>query len=158
MAVLGHDPRRARQHRARVHTARQTPRPSPGTRPAPALTRHDRLQRERDGLPAEVAEPLHRPDPREALAVLADVLERDGSEMSALETQWRNLVNADDLAVLNAQWQGETAACTPGATDRSSRAALPPGYESEEFGSPQATWLWRTMRAAEAAGLSKNTH
>ncbi len=129
------------------------PDPKPGTRPAPELARHQRLQRERDGLPPVPSRPVHRPDPREAVAVLADVLQRDGSQMSALETQRRNLVNADDLAVLNAQWQDQTARLHAERYRQVIRAALPAGYESEKLDSPQATWLWRTMRAAEAAGL-----
>ena len=32
-------------------------------------------------------------------------------------------------------------------------AALPAQYAAEELASHQATWLWRTLRAAEAAGL-----
>jgi AAA domain/TrwC relaxase len=129
------------------------PDPEPGTRPAPELARHERLRRERDGLPAEPTEPTHRPDPREPMAVMADVLERDGSQMSALETQRQNLVNADHLAILNAQWQEETARLHADRYRQVIRAALPAGYEPEKLDSPQATWLWRTMHAAEAAGL-----
>jgi len=129
------------------------PDPESGTRPAPELTRHERLQRERGGLPPEAAEPAHRPDPREPVAVLADVLARDGSQISATETQQRNLADADHLATLNAQWQDQTAHLHTGRYRQVIQAALPPGYESEKLDSPQATWLWRTMRAAEAAGL-----
>jgi hypothetical protein len=130
------------------------PDPEPGTRPAPELARHERLRRERDGLPAEPAEPAHQPDPREPVAVLADVLQRDGGQMSALETQRQNLVNADHLAILNAQWQQETACLQAERYRQVIQAALPAGYESEKLDSPQAPWLWRTMRAAEAAGLN----
>ncbi len=85
--------------------------------------------------------------------MLADVLERDGSQISALETQRQNLANADHLAVLNAQWQDQAARLHAERYRQVIRAALPPGYESEKLDSPQATWLWRTMRAAEAVGL-----
>ena len=129
------------------------PDPEPGTRPAPELARHERLERERAGIPVEEREPEHRPDPREPVAVLADVLDRDGAEVSALETQRRNLANADHLAVLNAIWQGETTGLHCERYRQVIRDALPPGYEDEQLESRQATWLWRTMRAAEAAGL-----
>ena len=68
--------------------------PEAGTRPAPELARHARVERERAGLavaPESVA-PLSAgaergPERREAIAVAADILERDGAESSALETQ-----------------------------------------------------------------------
>jgi len=129
------------------------PDPEPGTRPAPELARSERLERERAGLPPEPRKPEHLPDPREPHAVLADVLDRDGAEVSALETQRRNLANADHLAALNAIWQGETAGLHRERYREVIRAALPPGYEGERLDSGPATWLWRTMRAAEAAGL-----
>ena len=40
--------------------------------------------------------------------MLADVLDRDGAELSASETRQRNLANADHLAILNAIWAAET--------------------------------------------------
>ena len=47
-------------------------------------------------------------DPREPIAVLADVLGRDGAELSASEIRQRNLANADHLAILHAIWTAET--------------------------------------------------
>ena len=91
------------------------------------------------------------PDPREPIAVLADVLDRDGAELSASAIRQRNLANADHLAILNAIWTAETR------DDRYDRyrdlvmAALPPGYRQDV--SPQARWLFRTLHAAELAGL-----
>jgi ATP-dependent exoDNAse (exonuclease V) alpha subunit len=56
-----------------------------GARPAPELARYDRLQRMREGLPPE-PEPAEDGEPgRDAAAVLADVVERDGTELSATE-------------------------------------------------------------------------
>ena len=126
--------------------------PQPGTRPAPEVGRYDRVQRERCGyLPAPADPGPARPDPREPIAVLADVLERDGSELSASETKRRNLSNADHLGILNAIWTAETRY----AQDRRYRdlitAALPPEYRQEL--SPQARWLFRTLHTAELAGL-----
>ena len=124
-----------------------------GTRPAPELDRHQRIERERDGYSAEPAEPRGNPEPRDAIAVAADILEHDGSQESALETQSRALANADHLAILNAMWHGETAAYQTERYRRIVLDALPAQYAADGLTSPQATWLWRTLRAAEAAGL-----
>jgi hypothetical protein len=83
--------------------------------------------------------------------VLADILTRDGAEQSATATRQRNLANADHLAILNAIWTAET---TPARHDRYRdlvTAALPPGYRQPL--SHQARWLYRTLHAAELAGL-----
>jgi hypothetical protein len=124
-----------------------------GTRPAPELDRHQRIERERDGYPAGPVEVGGNPEPRDAIAVAADILEHDGSQESALETQSRALANADHLAVLNAMWQGETAGHQTERYRRMVMDALPAQYAAGGLTCPQATWLWRTLRAAEAAGL-----
>ena len=125
--------------------------PLPGTRPAPELERYERIRRERDGfLPAQ---PGHAPagqDPREPAAVLADVLGRDGSEVSASETRRRNLANADHLGILNAIWTAETQPAQNSRYHDLVLAALPPGYRQDL--SYQARWLYRTLRTAELAG------
>jgi hypothetical protein len=126
--------------------------PLPGTRPAPELERYERIRRERDGLLA--AQPERVPagqDPREPAAVLADVLGRDGSEISASETRRRNLANADHLGILNAIWTAETQAAQNRRYHGLVLAALPPGYRQEL--SSQARWLYRTLRTAELVGL-----
>ncbi len=137
-----------------THTARVAD-PEAGTRPAPEIERHERLKRERAGLPA--SEPAgcaaNGPEPRDVIAVAADILGRDGSELSALETQSRALANSDHLAVLNAMWQGETNGLRANRYRQMVLGALPPEYAANRLLSPQATWLWRTLRAAEAAGL-----
>jgi hypothetical protein len=83
--------------------------------------------------------------------VLADVLSRNGAELSASQTREQNLANADHLAVLHAIWTAESR----GARDEDYRklvmAALPPGYRQDL--SVQARWLFRTLRAAELADL-----
>jgi conjugative relaxase-like TrwC/TraI family protein len=126
--------------------------PQPGTRRAPELGRYDRAQSQRhEPLPASASPGPTCAHPREPIAVLADVLERDGGKLSASESKRRSLANADHLAILNAQWTAETRH----EQDRRYRAlvtaALPPAYR-HEF-SPQARWLFRTLRAAELAGL-----
>ena len=126
--------------------------PQPGTRPAPELDRYDRIRRERQGFPA--SQPASSPGgakPREPIAVLADVLSRDGAELSATETRRRNLANADHLAVLHAIWTAETRAARHDRYRELVTAALPPGHRGEL--SHQARWLYRTLHAAELAGL-----
>jgi hypothetical protein len=83
--------------------------------------------------------------------VLADVLGRDGAELSALETRRRNLANADHLGVLHAIWTAETTAARDGRYRDLMLAALPPGRRQDLSG--QARWLFRTLRGAELAGL-----
>ena len=124
--------------------------PRPGPRPAPELGRYERITRERDGHLTQEAGP--GPAEREAVAVLADVVERDGEQLSATETQQRNLADADHLGIWNAVW----APLTQEAHDDRYRDLvtrhLPPGYQGQEL-SHQAKWLYRTLRAAELAGL-----
>ena len=108
----------------------QTAGPVPGPRPAPG--------------PAPAAR-------QRALAVLAGVLDRDGQLLSATQVRSQALSDADHLAVLHAIWAAETAP----ARDQRYRdlllKALPPGHRGEP--GHQARWLWRTLRAAELAGL-----
>jgi hypothetical protein len=61
------------------------------------------------------------------------------------------LADADHLALLHAIWAAET---TPAREQRYKdllMASLPPEYRQEP--GHQAKWLWRTLRAAELAGL-----
>ena len=126
--------------------------PQPGTRPAPELERYERIRHEREGiLPAQPAAGPGSPDPREPIAVLADVLDRDGAELSASETRRRNLANADHLGILNAIWAAETRGARDDRYRELVMAALPPGHRQPL--SHQARWLFRTLHAAELAGL-----
>jgi len=126
--------------------------PAPGTRPAPELERHERNRQQRQGyLPAQRPAPPGGTDPREPIAVLADILNRDGAQLSATETRQRNLANADHLAVLGAIWAAETRQAHDTRYRDLVMAALPPGYRQEL--SHQARWLYRTLRSAELAGL-----
>ena len=83
--------------------------------------------------------------------MLADVLSRDGAELSATETRRRNLANADHLAVLHAIWTAETRDARHDRYRELVTAALPPGHRGEL--SHRARWLYRTLHAAELAGL-----
>ena len=126
--------------------------PRPGTRAAPELERYERIRREREGfLSTQPAAGPGNLDPREPIAVLADVLGRDGCELSASEIRRRNLANADHLGVLNTIWVAETR----GARDDRYRelviAALPADHRQPL--SHQSRWLFRTLHAAELAGL-----
>jgi conjugative relaxase-like TrwC/TraI family protein len=132
---------------ARVANAR------PGTRPAPELDRQAGLEQERAGLgPLPPAEPKVRGTPRrEAVAVLADVMVHEGNDTAATEVLRRNLSSADHMGVLYAQWEGETQPLTRARYAELVRGALGPRYMGAEL-SHRAIWLWRTLRAAEAAG------
>jgi conjugative relaxase-like TrwC/TraI family protein len=122
--------------------------PAPGPRPAPELDRYDQAHTERAGAPAPAISPA---PPGEALAVLAAVLERDGQLLSATQDRYRALADADHLAILNAIWNAETAQARQQRYRDLLLAHLPPGYRAEP--GHQARWLWRTLRAAELAGL-----
>ena len=118
--------------------------PVPGLRPAPELARYDR-RATGPGSPAEPAAP------GEALAVLAGVLDRDGQQRSATQTRNQALADADHLAILHAIWAAETTPAREQAYRDLLMNALSPGYRREP--GHQAKWLWRTLRAAELAGL-----
>jgi conjugative relaxase-like TrwC/TraI family protein len=127
--------------------------PTPGTRAAPELDRYDRMRRERAGYPAPPppsTQPAHA-EQREPVAVLADVLSHDGAELSASATRQRNLANADHLATLHAIWTAETKAARDHQYRELVMASLPPGHRQPL--SHQARWLFRTLHAAELAGL-----
>ena len=122
--------------------------PVPGPRPAPELARYDHIHTERDRVRAPAPRPA---PPGAALGVLAGVLDRDGQQASATQTRQHALADADHLAVLHAIWTAET---TPARQQRYRdllAAALPP--EHHHGTNHQARWLWRTLRAAELAGL-----
>ena len=126
--------------------------PQPGTRAAPELDRYERIRREREGfLRAQPASRPSSPDPQEPIAVLADVLDRDGAELSASETRRRNLANADHLGVLNTIWAAETRSIRDERYRELVMAALP--ADQRQPLSYQARWLFRTLHAAELAGL-----
>jgi len=125
--------------------------PRPGTRPDPELARRERLRRERDGLPPEPAGP---PDDevRDPVGVLADCMDREDAEPAASDYRQRALTNADHLAVLYARWADLAGRADRQRYQQLVRDALPPEYRLDDFG-PEAAWLWRTLRAAEMAGL-----
>ena len=125
--------------------------PQPGARPAPELARHARIERERAGL-AGTGRQKESELARDAIGVLSDILERPGAELSALETQRQNLANADHLGRLHVIFEGETQDAVTGRYERLLRENLPEQYKDAELSS-HATWLYRSLRGAEAAGL-----
>jgi hypothetical protein len=137
-------------HDNRAYVFTQSPRRAdgvPGPRAAPELARYDRLA----GRPASSAPGDRDAEAKDPLAVLAEVLHRDGGQLSASQTWQRALSDADHLGVLHAIWAAET---TPARERRYAdllAAALPPGHQPEL--SRKTQWLWRTLRAAELAGL-----
>ena len=127
--------------------------PQPGTRPVLELDRYDRIRGERAGYPPM---PLfgaqsHQAGERAPIAVLADVLSRDGAELSASVIRQRNLANADHLATLHAIWTAETTAARHDRYRDLVMAALPPGHRQPL--SHRASSLFRALHAAELAGL-----
>jgi conjugative relaxase-like TrwC/TraI family protein len=130
----------------------------PGTRPAPELERYERIQHERAGHaptpPAREPLEVHAGD-REAAGILSDILQRDAAEVSASQLQVRNLAGADHLANLYARWRGETTPAITSRYEQELRASLPPDFQGTKLAGT-ATWLWRSLRAAEAAGLSSD--
>ena len=122
--------------------------PVPGPRPAPELARYDQIQAERDD--------VHAPAPQQApsgaaVAVLAGVLDRDGQQRSPTQARNQALADADHLALLHAIWTAETAPARDQRYRDLLMSKLPPGDRREA--SHRAKWLWRTLRAAELAGL-----
>ena len=127
--------------------------PQPGTRPAPELDRYERLRRERAGYPAPPSVSMQpgQAGEREPIVVLAGILGRDGAEPSASAIRQRNLAGADHLAALHAIWTAETQVARHARYRELVTAALPSGHRQRL--SHQARWLFRTLHAAELAGL-----
>jgi conjugative relaxase-like TrwC/TraI family protein len=120
---------------------------APGPRPAPELARYDRLAAEASD-PASAAPQAEPTDP---VSVLAEVISRDGRDLSASQTWQQALADADHLAILHAAWSAETAPAREQRYRQLLTAALPPGYQAAP--GHRDKWLWRTLRAAELAGL-----
>jgi hypothetical protein len=83
--------------------------------------------------------------------VLADILGREGTELSASAVRQRNFANADHLGILHAIWTAETTGARNDRYRDLVMAALPPSFRQDL--SAQARWLFRTLRATELAGL-----
>jgi hypothetical protein len=106
--------------------------PQPGAWPAPELGRYEDRRRERAGYLPDEPSPASRDraGQREPVAVLTDVLSRDGAELSASAIRQRNLANADHLVTQHAIWTAETTAARHDCYRDLVTAALPPGHRS----------------------------
>jgi hypothetical protein len=125
--------------------------PLPLSRPAPELKRFGDLEEQRHG---KVAQHSPQGDLDEGLAVLADVLARDASDLAATEYRARQRSNADHLGLLHAIWMDLTVRTDAARFQPLVQAALADawGMTGGELDTPAARWLYRTMRAAELAG------
>ncbi|MGH3190664.1 MAG: hypothetical protein ACRDPY_43850 [Streptosporangiaceae bacterium] len=102
-------------------------------------------------MPAQPGSEDGRSGQREPIAVLTDVLGRDGAELAASEIRRRNLANADHLATSHVIWAAETRAARDDRYRELVVAVLPPDCQQDL--SPRARWLFRILRAADLAGL-----
>jgi hypothetical protein len=134
---------------ARVITQARAADPGAGTQADPELARADLLRNERAGLP--VGAEQQEPDAREPMAVLADCLDRAAGEESATDYQRTSMARADHLALLHARWADQVKTADRERYQRIVHEALPQEWRGQL--SAQATWLYRTMKAAELAGL-----
>jgi hypothetical protein len=128
--------------------------PAPGTRSAPELSRHDRLAAERAGL-APGPPPRRPPAEPEVTAeeLLAACLARDGRQLAATDTREAEWSDADRLDVLGVQWQHVVREAEQRRYEATVREALTEEQARQVLNDPAATWLWRALREAEAAGL-----
>jgi hypothetical protein len=87
------------------------------------------------------------------VAVLAEALQRDGAVLSATEILQNELSNADHLGVLGSIWYdlARGAQCT--RYEQALRQVLPGRDAQAALSDTACTWLWRSLREAEAAGL-----
>ena len=153
--VRGHEPRPRRQPRllhhrpqpGRRHPRRQPPRPR--TRPRRAARPRTRRPATRRTRPVTTS----RMPVLDPVTVLAGVLARDGSELSATETLQHELSHADHLGVLGGIWDDVTRRVQATRFEHALRGALPTDLASQALDDPACTWLWRSLREAEAAGL-----
>jgi hypothetical protein len=122
--------------------------PVSGSRPAPEMARYDTISAERAGDPAPATPPAASGT---ALAVLSAVPERDGQQRSATQARSQALADADHLALLHAIWTAETSPAREQHYRDLLAAALQPGCHPKS--DPGGRGLWRTLHAAELAGL-----
>lgn len=123
-----------------------------GSRPALELDRVHRIMRERAGLPPQVSA-TGEDQPRDPVSVVAEVMARDGAQLSATETLRRELSNADHLGVLNSIWYDLTRRAQLTRFETTLRDNLPPADAELALSDAACTWLWRSLREAETAGL-----
>jgi TrwC relaxase/AAA domain len=118
--------------------------------PDPELARQRRLQTDREsagfGMAVEDKDPI---------TILAKVVRRDDAELSATETQERELSNADHLGALYAIWTDQYRTEAYGRYAQAVRDHADPSDAEEILNDTDR--LWRTVRSAELAGLDGAT-
>ena len=125
--------------------------PMPGPRPAPELARYDRITAERSGSAA----PPQRPRPGTHSPCWPRCWIETASSCPPSQTRQQALADADHLAILHAIWTAQTTPAREQHYRDLLAAHLPPEHRREP--GHQARWLWRTLRAAELAGLDPAT-
>jgi conjugative relaxase-like TrwC/TraI family protein len=125
--------------------------PLPLSRPAPELARFCELQQQRQG---QAAQRPPQGDLDEGMAVLADVLARDATDLAATEYRQRQRSNADHLGLMHAIWMDLTERADAQRFRPAVQSALADtwGIGKGALDTSTARWLYRTMRAAELAG------
>lgn len=138
--------------------------PVPGVVASPSVARYEKAEREWSGIPEEPktdkelkAEKALEDEGRirDKIAVVSDVMERDGSQMSAIETHQKELSLADHLGILHVTLDGETKAVRDDRYAALVREVLPEKLHDAK--SNTGTWLYRTLRQAENSGLDART-
>ena len=129
--------------------------PNPKTRSDPELARAEAVERERLGLPPAELSPEEQAeralDEREPIAIMAEALGREDAEHSAAEYQRLALANADHTGVLGSRWDELANTADRERFTRLYMDALPDGFKAAP--TKAQTWLWRSLRQAESAGL-----
>jgi hypothetical protein len=125
-----------------------------GSRPAPELGRQQRLSREHAGLAAmEPATENGTTPPVDPISVLAGVMARQGGELSATETLERELSLADNLGTLGGIWDDLVRREQRMRFKQVLLGVLSADLAEQSLGDRASTWLWRSLREAEMAGL-----
>jgi hypothetical protein len=130
--------------------------PAAGSSPAAELGRARKIALQRAGLAPQRSAPatLNADDSREhPVSVLAETLGRDGAALSATETLRSELSNADHLGVLSSIWYDLARREQAARFGQVLRQHLTSLEAESALADPACTWLWRTLREAEAAGL-----
>jgi len=128
--------------------------PKPGPESAPELARWARIRAEWAGLDpdtATITEGTHKDTTAEE--ILGRCLDNDGRELSATGTREAEWSDADRLDVLGYQWRHVHRQVSQQRYQQALRDALGAETAGQVGQDPAATWLWRTLREAEAAGL-----
>jgi len=125
--------------------------PASGTQPARELARYDQLARERAG--RHHGPRLATADDAAAEEVLGQCLARDGQQLSATDTREAEWSDADRLDVLGVQWEHVVREAAERRYEAAVCDVLAHAGAAEVLSDPAATWLWRSLRETEAAGL-----